>query len=131
MIIERFFGKGRAEQPEAQPPQPPTPAQKKSPASKADEPKPRRPSTPAAGVEATARRNEPTPKPVSHARPGGPAVAEPACSGAKAVAALPPSYEEIAARAYDVWVARGRPEGRDQENWAEAERQLNSERARC
>ena len=136
MIIERFFGKGRAGQSESQPPQTsasapaPAPAQKKSPAQNAEEPKPRGPSTQAAGAEATARRSEPTKTPVSKARTGGPAVAEPR-SGAPRAGALPSaSYEEIAARAYDLWVAQGRPEGRDHENWIEAERQLSAERTR-
>jgi len=101
-----------------------------SPAPKADELKPRRPPTPA-GAEATARRSEPTKTPGSKARTGGPAVVESASSGAQAGALAPASYEEIAARAYDLWVAQGRPEGRDHENWAEAERQLGVERARC
>jgi hypothetical protein len=132
MIIERFFGKGRAGQPGTQPPQTAAPAQaqKKSSAPNPDEPKPRRTPTPAAGADATARRSEPTKTSASKARASGPALEEPAGSGAKAAALAPPSYEEIAARAYDLWVAQGRPEGRDHENWAEAERQLSAERAR-
>ena len=35
-----------------------------------------------------------------------------------------PSKDEIAARAYEIWLANGRPHGRDVENWLEAERQL-------
>jgi hypothetical protein len=41
-----------------------------------------------------------------------------------------PTSEEIAARAYEIWVALGHPQGRDHENWIEAERQLRAERAR-
>ncbi len=37
-----------------------------------------------------------------------------------------PSQEEIAARAYELWVSRGRPEGTDQDNWHEAEQQLQN-----
>ena len=136
MIIERFFGKGRGGQSESRPPQTPasTPAQaqaqKKSPAQSAEEPKPRVPPTPVAGAEATARRSEPTKTPASKARTSGPAVAKPPSGVPKAGTRAPASYEEIAARAYDLWVAQGRPEGRDHENWSEAERQLSAERTR-
>src|SRR3954452_9832949 len=39
-----------------------------------------------------------------------------------------PSPEQIAARAYELWVRRGSPEGAGHEDWLEAERQLNQER---
>ncbi|HZQ46548.1 MAG TPA: DUF2934 domain-containing protein [Verrucomicrobiae bacterium] len=39
-----------------------------------------------------------------------------------------PTQIEIAARAYQIYVGKGRPEGRDMENWLEAEAQLKSER---
>jgi hypothetical protein len=34
------------------------------------------------------------------------------------------SHEEIARRAYEIFIERGRPEGRDQEHWFAAESQL-------
>jgi hypothetical protein len=34
------------------------------------------------------------------------------------------SHDRIAARAYELWEAKGRPEGSDLEDWFEAERQL-------
>ena len=37
------------------------------------------------------------------------------------------SRERIAARAYELWEARGRPEGSDLEDWFEAERQLGAD----
>jgi hypothetical protein len=37
-----------------------------------------------------------------------------------------PSHEQIAARAYQLWEARGRPGGADWENWFEAERALRA-----
>jgi hypothetical protein len=37
-------------------------------------------------------------------------------------AAVPP--DRIAERAYEIWVASGRPAGRDQEHWFQAERAL-------
>lgn len=39
-----------------------------------------------------------------------------------------PTHEEIAQRAYQIFVERGRPEGRDQEHWLEAEAQLTATR---
>ncbi len=41
---------------------------------------------------------------------------------AAGVGTLPP--EKIAARAYEIWVASGRPHGKDQEHWFQAEREL-------
>ena len=38
-----------------------------------------------------------------------------------------PSHEQIAARAYELWQAQGKPEGDDLANWYEAERQLRTE----
>jgi hypothetical protein len=39
----------------------------------------------------------------------------------------PPTREQIAALAYAIWLDRGQPEGRDVDNWLEAERQLRGE----
>jgi hypothetical protein len=51
---------------------------------------------------------------------------KPATDAAKraAVAPPPPDLERIRARAYQIWEQEGRPNGRDQEHWQEAERQL-------
>ena len=35
-----------------------------------------------------------------------------------------PTHEEIARRAYNIWVAAGRVHGADQEHWFQAEREL-------
>src|SRR4051812_42172650 len=40
---------------------------------------------------------------------------------------LPPTQEQIAALAHAIWLDRGCPEGRDLDNWFEAERQLRGE----
>ena len=40
-----------------------------------------------------------------------------------------PGHEQIAARAYAIWVSEGYPEGREDANWHEAERQLLVERS--
>ncbi len=36
-----------------------------------------------------------------------------------------PSHDQIAVRAYEIWLGRGKPEGTDHEDWVEAERQLS------
>ena len=35
-----------------------------------------------------------------------------------------PSQEAIGTKAYEIWMSRGQEQGRDQEHWFEAERQL-------
>jgi hypothetical protein len=35
--------------------------------------------------------------------------------------------EQIATRAYEIWLERGRPDGLDREHWLEAERQLRQQ----
>jgi hypothetical protein len=37
----------------------------------------------------------------------------------------PPAHEEIARRAYEIWLQRGGGEGHDVEDWAQAERELS------
>ena len=39
----------------------------------------------------------------------------------------PPSNADIAAKAYEIWLARGQETGNDQQHWFEAERQLRQE----
>lgn len=36
----------------------------------------------------------------------------------------PPTHEQIAAKAHEIWQAKGRPIGQDDANWAEAEAAL-------
>lgn len=38
----------------------------------------------------------------------------------------PPTPDEIAAEAYAIYMARGRDDGRDMDDWYEAERRLNN-----
>lgn len=47
-----------------------------------------------------------------------------ATAKAKARIITPPTYEEIAVRAYELWEARGCPEGSSEEDWFTAEAQL-------
>jgi hypothetical protein len=35
-----------------------------------------------------------------------------------------PSWESIETKAYEIWLSRGQEQGKDQEHWFEAERQL-------
>lgn len=37
-----------------------------------------------------------------------------------------PTHDMIAKRAYEIWIAKGRPTGKDLENWQQAERELCS-----
>ncbi len=39
-----------------------------------------------------------------------------------------PSHDQIAQRAMEIWIAKGRPQGQDDDNWAEAVRALTSNR---
>ncbi|HAI10953.1 MAG TPA: hypothetical protein DCM28_04570 [Phycisphaerales bacterium] len=48
---------------------------------------------------------------------------------APSAAPVAPTFDEVAARAYDIWVRKGRPYGQDHENWKEAEAELWSERS--
>jgi hypothetical protein len=40
---------------------------------------------------------------------------------------LNPSYDEISSRARDLWLSHGSPEGRDEEFWLSAERELRNQ----
>lgn len=40
------------------------------------------------------------------------------------------TYEQIAQRAQEIWIKKGRLPGQDEQNWLEAERQLKAELAR-
>ncbi len=35
-----------------------------------------------------------------------------------------PTYEQVSQRAYEIWVAKGYPQGKDMENWQQAEAEL-------
>lgn len=42
-------------------------------------------------------------------------------------APVPIPHDKIAARAYEIWVRKGKPHGQDLQNWAEAEAELRAE----
>ena len=48
-----------------------------------------------------------------------------------AAADLSIPHDKMAARAYEIWVRKGKPHGLDLQNWAEAERELRAEFARA
>lgn len=48
-------------------------------------------------------------------------------SGGTATATLSITHEQIADRARQIWEQRGCPQGEDERNWREAERQLKKE----
>jgi hypothetical protein len=37
-----------------------------------------------------------------------------------------PSYDDVAARAHAIWLSQGCPEGREKENWQQAEEELRN-----
>jgi hypothetical protein len=47
--------------------------------------------------------------------------------GGTATATAPITHEQIAERARQIWEQHGRPQGEDERNWREAERQLRAE----
>ena len=58
-------------------------------------------------------------------------AAPPAPAGATSPATTPDRVQkEIAARAYQIWEASGRPNGRDREHWLRAEQELLQAAAR-
>jgi hypothetical protein len=59
---------------------------------------------------------------------GGPADASLAASGRKAASQRPaqPSADEIAKRAYDIFLARGATDGSDLDDWLRAEQELTT-----
>ena len=89
----------------------------------------------AAPNELTRRRAEPTSAPpadepsATRARPSRGAAGHPAPRKAELhrvhfVPRPPPSREEIARRAYEIWLQTGCVAGRETENWLQAEREL-------
>ena len=51
-------------------------------------------------------------------------VAVPATPEPQATTPPPVTDEQIAQRAYDIWVEKGRPYGQEDENWAQAVAEL-------
>jgi hypothetical protein len=51
-------------------------------------------------------------------------MTEATARAAASAAPVRPSHEEIARRAYEIWCAEGRPEGREADHWLAAERTL-------
>jgi hypothetical protein len=74
--------------------------------------------TPATPVSVPVISSKPASKP---SKPRGKTAAR---SSAPAVAL---THEQIAARAYAVWLAKGQPQGQDEQNWRDAEAELKRE----
>lgn len=72
---------------------------------------------------AATEKRQPEPTPSNRPRKAASSDAQAATTTSK-----PPTHDEIAARAFQVYVKKGRPEGRDTENWLEAESELHRER---
>ncbi|MCC7407789.1 MAG: DUF2934 domain-containing protein [Phycisphaeraceae bacterium] len=63
----------------------------------------------------------PAPKPA----PATPVVA-PKAAQTKPEITIKLTHDQIAKQAYLIWLAKGKPEGKDRENWIEAVRQLST-----
>ncbi|MCC6356682.1 MAG: DUF2934 domain-containing protein [Verrucomicrobiae bacterium] len=74
-----------------------------------------KPSIPAPTIAA------PAPKPA----PATPAVA-PKAATAKPEVTIKLTHDQIAKQAYMIWLAKGKPEGKDRENWLDAISQLST-----
>ncbi len=61
---------------------------------------------------------------VTASKPTRSATGGPNPSRYGSVSSMPPTHDEIAARARAIWQAKGCPAGKDEENWREAEVQL-------
>ena len=69
------------------------------------------------------------PLPAGSPKPGNPksmlvAIAQAALGKSSRLEPPAPTREAIAAKAFEIWMTRGQEQGRDQEHWYEAERQL-------
>ena len=85
-------------------------------------PKTTSPKASTAGV-ATATKAAPAKTVTVQATPApAPAKSSSTCCGGSTCAT--PTYEQIAQKAFEIWVAKGRPQGRDVENWKQAEAEL-------
>src|SRR5258707_1030044 len=104
MIIERFFGKGRTAK---------THSRGQNETRPRETEKPRSQGTSAVGADPTppARTMAATEAPDSLARAG-----ESQGAGTLTTPGREPSYEETSARAYEIWLLRGQPEGCEREN---------------
>jgi hypothetical protein len=73
----------------------------------------------------------PTSAPATSRQPGAPKPASAATNVALMNPArqesLAPTEEDIAKRAYEIWLSLGREPGQDQKHWFEAERQLRQQ----
>ncbi len=65
-------------------------------------------------------------KDTSKSRSRRPSAARASSSSAAPVGRAAATSDEVAVRAYELYVAAGRPPGRDLEFWLEAERQLRA-----
>lgn len=62
--------------------------------------------------------------PISKTAGDGKATAAQATTKAAGSKQKRPSHAQVAARAYEIWLSLGRPTGRDDANWRQAEQEL-------
>jgi hypothetical protein len=70
----------------------------------------------------------PSSKPYSHPHPDNAAIAEESAAIYPDTNEGRPTPDEIAAEAYRIYMGRGGSDGRDMDDWLEAERRLSAER---
>jgi hypothetical protein len=81
------------------------------------------PAPPRSGSSNASQGGSPRPQPRAAAPPDArPSAADP--RAAKPAPHSPPSHDQIAARAYEIWKSKGSPLGNDREDWFEAQQQL-------
>jgi hypothetical protein len=71
----------------------------------------------------------PRPAPAPRSTRGASAIPAPRKAEVHRLVAAPrplPTREQVAARAYEIWVHSGRVAGREAENWLQAERELQA-----
>lgn len=71
----------------------------------------------------TTRKQKPATQ-TQAAKPRARATRKPRGNGSKPQVVTTLTHDQIASRAREIWLAKGMPEGQDEQNWLEAERQL-------
>jgi hypothetical protein len=76
----------------------------------------------------TPSASAPAPTPViAPDAPSAGLVSAPVAANGAAAPPLSISHDKVAARAYEIWVRKGKPHGQDEKNWTEAEAELRAE----
>lgn len=79
-------------------------------------------------VSPSTRRDRRAAQPATHLEPADAEVMAEASKIYPDTLETPPTADEIAVEAYAIYLARGREDGHDQDDWLDAERRLNQRR---